>query len=108
MTTTSQFHPLAKSLPPMEGDDFAAPIAEIEAGGHCAEHAHDVSVMAVARESRDMAIDFLQLAQPGGPWVITAIEPDGCTETKTFCDDEEANSANSSNGARGPATSISP
>ena len=90
MTTTSQFHPLAKSLPPMECDDFAAPIAEIEAGGHCAKPAPNVHGMAVAPEGRDMAINFLRRAQPGGPWVITAIEPDGCTETKTFCDDEEA------------------
>jgi hypothetical protein len=33
MTTTSEFHPLAKSLPAMEGDDFDALIAEIKARG---------------------------------------------------------------------------
>jgi hypothetical protein len=64
MTTTSQFHPLAKSLPAKEGDDFDALIAKIKARGHCSKRAPHVSVMAVAPEGRDMA------------------------ETRTFCDEE--------------------
>jgi hypothetical protein len=65
MTTTSRFRPLAKSLPAMEGDDFDD--AQFKARDHCAKRAPHVSVI---------------------PWVITAIDPDGCTETRTFCDEE--------------------
>jgi Mesyanzhinovviridae DNA primase len=32
------------------------------------------------------AVNFLQKLRPGGPWVLTAIEPDGRTETITAQD----------------------
>jgi len=32
----------------------------------------------------DAAVDFLRRMQPGGPWVLTAIVPDGGTTTATF------------------------
>jgi hypothetical protein len=32
----------------------------------------------------DGAVDFLEHWAPGGPWVLTAIEPDGPIETRTF------------------------
>ena len=36
------------------------------------------------------AIRFLQDAQPEGPWVITAIQPDGGTTTRTFMPGQES------------------
>jgi len=36
------------------------------------------------------AIDFLKHLRPAGPWVLTAIEPDGALETKTAADLESA------------------
>ena len=32
----------------------------------------------------EAAIAFLELLRPGGPWVLTAITPDGPTTTETF------------------------
>jgi len=34
----------------------------------------------------DAALDFLKHWQPGGPWVLSAIEPDGPIQTRTFHD----------------------
>jgi hypothetical protein len=31
----------------------------------------------------EVAVDFLEKLRPGGPWVLTAIEPDGLTDTIT-------------------------
>jgi hypothetical protein len=36
------------------------------------------------------AVDFLESLYPRGPWVLTAIEPDGPTATQTFRDAEKA------------------
>jgi hypothetical protein len=36
------------------------------------------------------AVKFLQLLYPQGPWVLTAIVPDGRTTTATFTDPERA------------------
>ena len=38
----------------------------------------------------DQAIAFLQLLRPGGPWVLSAIIPDGEIETRTFHDEQKA------------------
>src|SRR5215207_7994913 len=35
-------------------------------------------------------LDFLRQLYPNGPWVLTAIVPDGSTETKTLQPDTEA------------------
>jgi Mesyanzhinovviridae DNA primase len=35
------------------------------------------------------ALDFLTWLRPGGPWLLTAIVPDGDTETKTCCNEAE-------------------
>lgn len=37
-----------------------------------------------------MIADFLNKYRPGGPWVLTAIIPDGTTETRTFTDPQPA------------------
>lgn len=37
-----------------------------------------------------MIADFLQRLRPGGPWVLTAIVPDGKTDTQTFADASQA------------------
>lgn len=37
-----------------------------------------------------MIADFLNKYRPGGPWVLTAIIPDGKTETRTFTDPKQA------------------
>jgi hypothetical protein len=38
----------------------------------------------------EQALSFLQLLRPGGPWVLTAIVPDGSTTTITTSDGDEA------------------
>ena len=35
----------------------------------------------------DQAVNFLRKLRPGGPWVLTAITPDGTTVTETFIDE---------------------
>ena len=37
----------------------------------------------------EVAVDFLKQLRPGGPWVVTAIVPDGGTTTQTFAADDE-------------------
>ena len=46
-----------------------------------AGHAQGAPDLAVA--STDVAVDFLRKLRPGGPWVLTAIVPDGPTITIT-------------------------
>ena len=41
---------------------------------------------APSRSAEDEAIHFLEQLRPGGPWVLTAIVPDGDTETITVRD----------------------
>src|ERR1700690_13004 len=41
----------------------------------------------------DAALDFLGLLRPDGPWVLTAIVPDGAIETATFDDRQQAGMA---------------
>ena len=38
-------------------------------------------------------IAFLKALRPKGPWVITAVIPDGVTTTKSFESSDEANAA---------------
>src|SRR5690242_4991096 len=44
----------------------------------------DSNVIPIEREAQSTAVGFLQRLYPQGPWVITAIIPDGETETRTF------------------------
>jgi hypothetical protein len=40
----------------------------------------------IVNPDTDGAVDFLEHWAPGGPWVLSAIEPDGPIETRTFGD----------------------
>jgi hypothetical protein len=40
--------------------------------------------------TRDAAVEFLRRLRPAGPWVLTAIVPDGNTITQTFAADDES------------------
>jgi hypothetical protein len=55
------------------------------------------------------SVEFLALLRPGGPWVLTAIEPDGKVETITAKTDNDARAFVSKyNGVRNLYYSVNP
>jgi hypothetical protein len=46
--------------------------------------------MSVTSDPRNEATEFLEMLRPGGPWVLTAIIPDGTTDTITAQTADEA------------------
>ena len=46
-------------------------------------HAKTVTVNQAQDSSANIAIEFVGKLRPGGPWTLTAIIPDGSTETIT-------------------------
>ena len=46
--------------------------------------------MSVTSDPRNEAIEFLEMLRPGGPWLLTAIIPDGTTDTITAQTADEA------------------
>ena len=56
-----------------------------------------------------VAVDFLERLRPGGPWVLTAIQPDGPTVTTTARDANAARAfINANNGRRNLYYSVNP
>ena len=63
----------------------------------------------VSQTGEDIAVDFLQKLRPRGPWVLTAIKPDGPTKTVTARTADEVRSfVRAHNGKRNLYYSVNP
>jgi len=67
----------------VRGDTFPAP-SVTNGGQWTTPTVTELDAAPAALAYNESSIDFLQWLRPDGPWVITAIIPDGVTDTRTF------------------------